>query len=72
MNRLWSGTSRQETGMKAGELRLGSTLDDLANDWGKRAGVYAGKIMREWNRCAGGLEDQVTGFGGSTLRATTR
>lgn len=50
-------------------LRL-STLDNLANNRGKRAGVYAGGLMREWQTgvlvSEGG---QVTGNGGNTLRA---
>lgn len=47
-NWLWSGAGLQETGTKAGLLRLGSAFDNLANDWGNRAGIYAGVIMGEW------------------------
>lgn len=38
-NRLWSGTGSQETA--TGLLRLGCTLDDLANDWRKKADIYS-------------------------------
>ncbi len=47
-NKLWAGRGRQEIGPKAGTLRLGTILDDLANDWEERAGIYAGELMREW------------------------
>lgn len=39
-----------KTGTKADTLRLGSTLGSLANDRGKKAGVYAGEIIKEWGR----------------------
>ena len=42
-NKLGSRTGRQETQLSAGTLRVCSTLNDLASEWGKRAGYILGR-----------------------------
>lgn len=68
-NRQRSGTSRQETGSKAGMLRSGSELDNLANAWGKE-GWYMSRGDNEemglvcwWVRGSGGGTQQQRRWG---------